>query len=255
VTPPAETAGSLSALSVVRHGFFGRRGGISAGPFASLNCSFGQGDDPAAVHANLDAVRAALNLEALAISRQVHGTDVVEVSAPYPWDARLDADAMVTARPGIGLGILTADCVPVLLADPQAAIIAAFHAGWRGALAGIAGATVRAMTSRGAAAHRIRAAIGPAISAANYEVGPQWAATLLARDPAFARYLSTPDGGREHFDLPRFVIDRLRDEGIDNPEPVGGCTYAMPEIYFSHRYAARRGASTGRQLAVIALVP
>ncbi len=255
MTPPAETADCLSTLAIVRHGFFGRRGGFSENAFASLNCSSGQGDDPAAVDANLEAVRTALGVEGLAVSRQVHGTDVVEVTSPYPWNARPDADAMVTTRPGIGLGILTADCVPVLLADPEAAIVAAFHAGWRGALDGIAGAAVSAMTDRGANQHRIRAAVGPAISAANYEVGPDWAAMLRARDPAFERYLSTPDGGREHFDLPRFVTDRLREEGIDNPEPVGGCTYAGPETYFSHRYAARRGEATGRQLAVIAIVP
>lgn len=255
MTPPTETADCLSALAIVRHSFFGRRGGVSEGPYASLNCSLGQGDDPAAVRANLETVRVATGVEAFAIGRQVHGTDVVEVTSPFAGDARPDADAMVTSRPGIGLGILTADCVPVLLADPEAAIVAAFHAGWRGALAGIAGATVRAMTTRGAAPHRIRAAVGPAISAANYEVGPDWAAMLLARDPDFEPYLSTPDGGRAHFDLPRFVIDRLREEGIAEPEPVGGCTYAGPRTYFSHRYAARRGGATGRQLAVIALAP
>lgn len=255
MTAPAETADCLRALPALRHGFFGRRGGISQGAWASLNCSFAQGDDDDAVRANLESVRTAIGAEAIATSRQVHATGVVEVTGAFARDARPSADAMVTTRPGIALGVLTADCVPVLLADPQASIVGVCHAGWRGALAGVVEAIVEAMVIRGGAPSRIRAAIGPAISAANYEVGPDWAATLLARDPAHASYVSTPDGGREHFDLPRFVVDRLRAAGIAEPEQVGACTYAHPQRYFSHRYAARRSAPTGRQLSVIALAP
>ncbi|MEX0628958.1 MAG: polyphenol oxidase family protein [Cucumibacter sp.] len=253
--PRAETAAILSGLPGVTHAFFGRRGGVSTGPFASLNCSFSQGDAPKSVADNRATILAAIGVASLAIARQMHSSEAIAVSAPFPEDRRPPVDGLVAATPGLALGILTADCVPILLADPRAKVIGACHAGWRGAVGGFVGATIAAMLDLGAEPARIRAAIGPAISAANYEVGPDWAGALLARDPANARYLSTPAGGREHFDLPRFVLDLLEGEGIVAPELVGGCTYASPDRYFSHRLATHRGTGCGRQLAVIALLP
>ena len=253
MTPPVETSALLSGLPGARHGFFGRRGGVSTGAFASLNCSATVGDDPDAVASNRGTALAAVGATRLALCRQVHGAGIAAVAGPFAEDARPEADAMVTDTPGLALGILTADCVPVLLADPQAGVIGACHAGWRGAVAGVVENIVSAMRAAGADPSRIRAAIGPAISQSNYEVGPDWATALLARDPAHARYLATPAGGRAHFDLPGFVLDRLRDAGVGEPGQTGGCTFADPARYFSHRYATGRAASAGRQIALIVL--
>jgi YfiH family protein len=251
--PPVERAASLASLSRIQHGFFGRRGGESAPPFDTLNCSRSVGDDARAVAGNRAAVLSVIGAERLAVPRQVHGTKILSVTQPLPDHPRRDADGLVTSARGLALGILTADCVPVLLADPDARVIGACHAGWRGAVGGVVDRTVRAMKAIGAVPSRIEAAIGPAISAENYEVGPDWTAAFLAGDSQFSRFVSRPDGGREHFDLPEFVLDRLRHAGVVNPERVGGCTYAEPTRYFSHRYATHRRGRTGRQISLIAI--
>ncbi len=151
------------------------------------------------------------------------------------------------------LGILTADCTPILFADPEAGIVGAAHAGWRGAALGIVPATIEAMVGLGADRSRIRAAIGPTISGPNYEVGEGFKADFLAIDPQGEPHFTTPPGGKPHFDLPGFVADQLGRAGIATVDRVGGCTYGVPERYFSHRFATHAGTRTGRQLAVIGL--
>lgn len=249
---PYRTSPALDAVPGIRHGFFGRAGGVSTGDFASNNVSFSVGDGPANVAANRQAVADTLG-GALVLSRQTHSTIVRVLTDPADRDTNVEADAMVTTVPGLLLGILTADCTPVLLADPEAGVIGAFHAGWKGAIGGIAQATVAAMTGLGADPARILAAIGPTISGANYEVGPIFAADLLAQHPAAASRLSTPPGGREHFDLPGFVADQLRATSVETIDDLKACTYADPAAYFSHRYATHHGTATGRQLALIRL--
>jgi YfiH family protein len=243
---PFETAARLS----VRHGFFGRRGGVSTGVYDSLNTSDTGGDNPESAAANRAAIATALGFtdNKLTLAAQIHSNAVLQVTAPSA--ERPQGDALVTAEPGILLGILTADCVPVLFCDPVAGVIGAAHAGWKGAVGGIVANTVAAMQTLGARPERIAAAIGPAISGVNYEVGPDFAAAL---PPAAAAFVFTPAGGREHFDLPAFVLSQLEAAGLASVESVGACTYARPDLYFSHRYATHHGATTGRQLAVIGL--
>jgi YfiH family protein len=251
MNPVAEFAPSLTLDGVV-HGFFGRQGGASGGDFASLNCSFQQGDVAALVAANREAVLSSLGVKQVAIARQVHSAEAVEVTAPFAEDARPEVDALVTRVPGLGLGVLTADCVPVLMVDRLASVIGAAHAGWRGAVGGIIASTVAKMRELGADAAHIRAAIGPAISADNYEVGEDFVEELLHADRRHSSYLSATLLGKPHFDLTRFVLDRLAEEGIE-AERIGGCTYANEDRYFSHRRATHQGIKAGRQLSVIAL--
>lgn len=251
--PPYETAPSLDDLGDVRHGFFGRQGGVSEGEFASLNVSVSVGDAALAVAENRRRSGAALGLESgpPVLVRQVHGTRVHHATGPIADADRPEADALVTAVPGLALGILTADCVPVLLADPQARVIGAAHAGWRGAVEGVVGATVAAMRALGADPDRIRAAIGPAITAQNYEVGDTFAQALNAEHPQAVPFL-VEGPNAPHFDVPGLVLAQLQAAGI-TADRVGGCTYAQPERYFSHRRATHDGTRTGRQIAMIVL--
>lgn len=242
------------ALGHLPHGFFGRQGGISGGDFASLNMSLSVGDDTANVDANRAGACRVLGYdpEALALVRQTHSSNVSVIAEPSRAQSLIEADAMVTNRRGVLLGILTADCAPVLLADGQAGVIGAVHAGWRGAAGDILGAALRAMQELGAAPARIKAVIGPTISAANYEVGSDFATALLQRHPTAASRIARVDG-IEHFDLPGFVADRLRAAGVEAADDLGICTYADPRAWFSHRRATHEGTKTGRQLALIAL--
>ncbi len=249
---PFETASNLTALPKVRHGFFGRTGGISEGEFAGLNVSWSVGDDPAIVEQNREFVRGAIGAGPLAILKQVHSSDVKVLTAPLA-PSTVEADALVTATPAIALAILTADCTPILFADPGAGIIGAAHAGWRGAVDGIIGNTIAAMKHLGANPANIRAAYGPTIHAPNYEVGDKFKADFLALHPGGEQFFHTPSGKQVHFDLPGFVADQLRAAGVAQIEQVGGCTYANPDRYFSHRYATHKGTRTGRQIAVIGL--
>ena len=245
----------LLLTPTIRHGFFGRRGGVSTGDFASLNVSETGGDKLNLVTRNRTLAVESIGFPqpALATLRQVHSAKVVAITGlPSPGE-RPEADAMVTNVPGIVLGILTADCAPVLLADPAAGVIGAFHAGWKGAIGGIAEGTVSAMVALGADPARIVAAIGPTISMPNYEVGPEFAADLLARHRDAGNRIARPGGGREHFDLPGFVFDQLHHAGVGLVEDHGTCTYAEPKRYFSHRYATHNGRTAGRQIALIGL--
>jgi YfiH family protein len=247
-----ETSTALSAVPSLRHGFFGRRGGISTGDFAGLNVSLSVGDDPEAVAVNRQAVADAMAIGPLAILKQTHSTRVQTLTGPFA-AGTIDADAMVTATPGMALGILTADCTPILFADPEARIIGAAHAGWRGAVDGIIGNTIAAMVALGATPSRIVTAYGPTIHAENYEVGDQFRADFLHLHPGGEAHFHTPAGGRAHFDLPGFVAEQLRAAGVTAIEQVGACTYANPDRYFSHRYATHQQTRTGRQIAVIGL--
>ncbi len=238
------------------HGFFTRRGGVSRGVYRSLNVGLGSGDDPAHVAENRARAMRALGADALATPYQVHGaavhvlTERADETAPPP-----RADAMVTTRRGIAIGVVTADCVPVLLADAGAGVIAAAHAGWRGALAGICSATVSAMEGLGARRARIRAAIGPAIAQGSYEVGPEVRDAFLAALPPASRFFATAEGGRYLFDLPGLVASRLAALGLDAIETLACDTYAGADRFFSYRRSTHRGETDyGRQLSAIALI-
>jgi len=255
MTAPFDQSRALSALPRIRHAFFGRRGGNSTGVYASLNMSDSTGDKPAVVAQNRQQAVAALGypIDNLATVKQVHSTTVVAITAPPDPNERIEADAMVSNLPGLIMGILTADCAPVLLADAEAGVIGAFHAGWKGAVGGIAYGTVMGMVSLGADPARIVAAIGPTISLQNYEVGPEFAADVLRQHRDAANRFSRPEGGREHFDLPGFVFDQLHAAGVGLVDDLKLCTYAEPKRFFSHRYATHKNTTTGRQMALIGL--
>ncbi len=254
---PVEKSPLLDAVAGLSHGFFGRRGGSSTGLYASLNMSAVGGDKLSHVANNRTLALAELGFpyNALASVIQVHSSQVTTLYVhPGPGPGP-QVDAMVTAVPGIALGILTADCTPILLTDPEAAVIGAVHAGWRGAIAGIVANTIAAMVELGAEPERIIAAIGPSISLENYEVGPQFAADLVAHHRDASNRISIPAvGGREHFDLPGFVFDRLVAAGVGKVNEIARCTYANPKHYFSHRRATHEGTATGRQISIIGLI-
>ena len=237
------------------HGFFGREGGRSMGELASNNMSISQGDNPDLVVSNRSSAAYAMGghgIKDLVVFRQVHSTSVVTLTERP--QGVIEADAMVTNRPDLLLGILTADCSPVLFADPEAGIVGAAHAGWKGAAGGIVPATVRAMLALGATSQHIRAAIGPTISGANYEVGPETAAQIVALDPAAAGHVGIPAGkAREHFDIPGLLQEQMFAVGVGLVGDLALCTYALPERYYSHRWATHHGQATGRQISIIGL--
>jgi YfiH family protein len=243
------------ALGTIPHGFLGRAGGVSAGSVAGLNVGTGSGDDPEAIAENRRrAVQAVLPGAQLATVYQVHSGTTVYASAPWPHEARPKADAMVTDRPGVLLGILTADCAPVLLADEQAGIIGAAHAGWRGALAGVTDSAIAAMEEIGAKRSRIAAAIGPCIAPASYEVDPAFRDRFLDADSDNERFFTSPVIGGPHFDLPAYVRHRLLAAGIEEVETIHLDTYADSDRFFSFRRATHLGeADYGRQISLIGL--
>jgi purine-nucleoside/S-methyl-5'-thioadenosine phosphorylase / adenosine deaminase len=243
----------------VSHAFFTRQGGASEGIFASLNCGLGSGDDAARVRENRRRAMVALSLapDRLVTCYQVHSPTAVVVDAPWEQDTRPRADAMVTRRRGLALGILTADCAPVLFADAEAEIIGAAHAGWRGAVGGVLEATVEAMVALGASRQGIRAGIGPAIAQASYEVGPEFPAPFLAQDPANnAFFLAAPRAKHFLFDLAGYIARRLERLGLAQIERTGGDTAAEPERFFSYRRSClRKEGDYGRELSAICLAP
>lgn len=245
------TADSLAPL---RHGFFTRRGGASSGVFAGLNCGPGSSDQSEIVQINRARVAEAMGVapDHLITVHQVHSADVVTVTGPM--GTRPRADAMVTDVPGVALAVLTADCQPVLFADVANGVIGAAHAGWRGALDGVLEATVVGMEGLGADRRRIRAVIGPSISQAAYEVGPEFIEAFLAEDSDNARFFANGEGGRYQFDLPGFGLHRLRQSGIGRAEWTRHCTYADPERFYSYRRTTHAGeADYGRLISVIRL--
>jgi len=250
-------AAALKDCPRIRHAFLTRRGGVSEGIYDSLNCGYGSKDDPARVTENRARALATIGLPetALATAYQVHSPDVVEVGQPWPRGQAPKVDAMVTTRPGVALGILTADCAPILLADPEAGVIGAAHAGWRGALTGVIEAVVARMQQLGAAVDRIHAAVGPCIAQASYEVGPEFPAPFLAQDAENRRYfVPSIRDGRFMFDLPGYVVSRLERLGIGAIENVARDTCAEADRFFSYRRMTLVGEKDyGRELSVIAL--
>jgi len=243
-----------AALGDIFHGFFGRAGGVSGGALAGLNCGWGSGDDRDAIAENRRrAVQAVLPGARLVTVHQIHSADVVQ-AGDWPDDDRPPADALVTDRPGTLLGILTADCAPVLLADRDAGVIGAAHAGWRGAVAGVAESVVAAMEQLGARRDHIAAAVGPCIAKANYEVDQTFADRLIAASPDNERFLTGGPAGKPHFDLESFVVASLATAGITRIEALGFDTYAAPDRFFSYRRATHLGEPDyGRQLSLIGL--
>ena len=250
-------AAPLKAIGGLRHGFLTRAGGVSEGDFASLNCGYGSDDDPTRVARNraiaLDRVGAPE--AALCTAFQRHTALCVAVTEPWPDGAGPQVDAMVTDRPGIALGVLTADCAPVLFADRARRVIGAAHAGWRGALGGVLEAAVAGMAALGAAPGDIVAAVGPCIGQASYEIGPEFHDAFLAADPANDTYfISSARAGHHMFDLPGYVADRLAALGLAEVATVAPDTCADADQFFSYRRACLRGERDyGRLISIIAL--
>ena len=254
-------AGCLLDLeaSGIRHGFFTRQGGVSEGLYGSLNCGLGSNDDPVKVLENRARVARHLGSPRPEVVTlyQTHSATALVVNAPYPRTAVPKADAVVTRTPGLAIGALAADCNPVLFADPQAKVVAAAHAGWRGALGGILESTVVAMESLGADRRRICAAVGPSINQPSYEVGPEFEAEFLKATADYAAFFHRPTaGGRPRFDLPGFVMMRLGRAGVGTTERVAPCTYENESKFFSYRRTTHRqvGGQTldyGRQISAI----
>ncbi|MEJ0028282.1 MAG: peptidoglycan editing factor PgeF [Rhizomicrobium sp.] len=253
------TSSNLTDLPGIAHGFFGRTGGVSTGIYESLNCGFsrlaGEKDGWGAAVQNRRRVADALGGAQIVTLSQIHSAKVVCVSAAWDLAQSPEADAMVTATPGIALGILTADCAPVLFADAEARVIGAAHAGWTGALGGVLEATLDAMEALGARRGRIAAAIGPCISQANYEVGPEFAARFAAADAGNTRFFIPSDRDAHHrFDLEGFAAARLRRAGVDNVDALGACTYARGADFFSFRRATHaKEPDYGREISAIVL--
>ena len=247
----------LSDLKPVRHSFFTREGGVSSGLYASLNCGFGSHDEARSVAENRRRAAERLAPEATLPNtpRQTHSARVFTATGPWSPTQPPDADAVVTTTPGLTIGVLTADCAPVLLADAGSGVVAAVHCGWRGTLAGILENTLAQMETLGADRSHIRAAVGPTISPDAYEVGPEFLEQFLAEDEQNRTYFS--EGERpDHpmFDLPRFVTARLTGAGVGEVGDLGACTYARPDRFFSYRRSVHQGEPDyGRQISAIVL--
>ncbi|HUK57612.1 MAG TPA: peptidoglycan editing factor PgeF [Stellaceae bacterium] len=243
----------------VRHGFFTREDGVSDGVFAGLNCSLGSGDDPAKVAENHRRALACLGLApgALVTGYQVHGTDVAVVERAWRYADRPRVDGLVTRAPRVALGILTADCAPVLFAEPAAGVVAAAHAGWRGAIGGVLETTLATMEKEGARRERIAAAIGPCIGGRSYEVGPEFPAPFLAERPENARFFApAARAGNSLFDLGAYVEAKLKGLGVGRVERIAADTCADDVRFYSYRRACLRGEKQfGHLLSAIALVP
>lgn len=251
------TSPELAKLDGIRHGFFTRQGGVSTGVYASLNAGPGSGDVPALVAENRARIAKAMAVapDALLSPYQVHSPDVVVVEAPFGTE-RPKADAIVTNKPGLALGIMTADCGPVLFADAQAGIIGAAHAGWKGAAFGVLDNTLSAMERLGASRSRIVAMLGPTISQPNYEVGTDFKDAVLGANSGAGRFFAPGRAdGKFQFDLPGFILSRLESLGTGLARWTGHCTYADEDAFFSYRRTTHRGEPDyGRQLSVIALI-
>lgn len=250
-------ASDALAFDGISHGFFTREGGHSTGLFSSLNCGMGSGDDKASVMRNRAVVAGRLGVapECLLSAWQVHSPDVAVVSGPWQGEERPRVDALVTRTPRLGLGVLTADCGPVLFADPVAKVIGAAHAGWKGALTGVTARTLDVMEEQGADRRNITAVIGPMISKAAYEVGPEFPGRFIETDAANARWF-TPSSRAGHymFDLPGYLEDRLRREGVGIVVNLSLCTFGDERRFFSYRRATHRNENDyGRLISAIAL--
>ena len=250
-------AENLAALDGVAHGFFTRQGGVSEGIYASLNTGLGSSDERASVLENRARILAALGGETLCTLYQHHSALCATADGPWKEGRPPRADAAVTARPGVAVAVNTADCTPVLFADAENGVVAAAHAGWKGALGGVLQSTLSAMEKLGAKRENIVCAIGPVISRENYEVGPEFFARFVKEDPGYAN-LFAPAARAEHFlfDLPGFVRLTLERAGVDQMEDLRRCTFAEGDLFFSYRRSRRDGEPDyGRQLSAIMLTP
>lgn len=250
-------AGNLAALNAVRHGFFTREGGVSAGVYDSLNCGFSSGDDPVLVADNRARALRRLDLppDSLCTARQVHGTRVLVAREAISGPQATEADALVTDCLGVALGVLSADCAPVLIADREARVIGCAHAGWRGALAGVIEATIEAMTMLGARRKQMSAAVGPCIAQPSYEVGPDMLSQFVAQDPE-SETLFEPVAGSDRllFDLKAYVLRRLAIAGVADRLALPADTLTDEQRFFSARRSRRRGSDRfGLLLSAIAL--
>jgi len=257
--PVALTADSLAGVPGIRHGFYTRAGGVSGAPYASLNCGQGSADARENVTENRARVARSLGAEPerLLTVYQVHGASAIPVTGPWPDPAsRPQADAMVTAIPGLAIATLTADCAPVLFADPQAGVIGAAHAGWKGALAGVLESTLTAMEGLGASRKHVRAVIGPTIGRDHYEVGDEFQQTFLTRHIDNARFFHRPTpAAKPHFDLPAYCAARLEAAGAGQVANLARCTYAGESEFFSFRRATHKGEPDyGRLISAIVLI-
>ncbi|WP_297835818.1 peptidoglycan editing factor PgeF [uncultured Roseibium sp.] len=245
-------------LDGIRHGFFTRQGGVSGGIYTSLNIGLGSDDERSSVLENRGRVAGQLGIGAdrLVSPYQIHSADVITVSAPFAHDADRKADALVTATPGLAIGIATADCGPLLFADTKAGVIGAAHSGWKGAVTGILQNTVAAMEALGATRTNITAVLGPTISQGAYEVGPEFKERFLQEHPDNTRYFK-PSERAEHFmfDLPAFITDKLQALGLGAIADLALCTYADEDRFFSYRRTThRKEPDYGRQISAIALL-
>ena len=249
-------ASTLESCNGIRHGFFTRQGGVSKGMYGSLNCGLRSRDDAESVRQNRALVAETLGVPAgrLLTLYQIHSATAVIVDKPWNGEAA-EADALVTRTPGLAIGALTADCAPILLCDPQARVIAAAHAGWRGALFGIAEATMAAMEELGAKRERVVAVIGPSISQRAYEVGSDYVDRFLAEEPASETFFMTDESsGEPHFDLSGYVAERLSRAGVGSVSDLGLCTYCDETRLFSYRRSQHHGEEDyGRQISAIVL--
>lgn len=248
---------ALAALPGVRHGFFTRNGGVSEGLYRSLNCGLGSKDSPEAVRENRARAAAQLDVagDRLCTAYQIHSAEAIVVEEPWQRAEAPRVDALVSRTPGIALGILTADCAPVLLADAEARVIGAVHAGWRGALNGVLEAALDAMIALGTKPAAVVAVVGPTIQQASYEVGPEFPAPFLAREPGDADlFVPSVRDGHFQFDLPAYVTRRLRVLGLGAVDSTGHDTCAEEQNFFSYRRNVRQGESDyGRGLSAITL--
>ena len=253
----ALTAAPLQEASGIRHGFFTRKGGVSRGIYEGLNCGPGSDDNPDHVRENRARVAAALGAAATDLTTlyQIHSAEVVTVATPWERADAPKADGMVTDRPGIVLGILTADCGPLLFADPQAGVIGAAHAGWKGALTGVGTATVEAMEALGARRANVTAVLGPCIAQNSYEVGPDFPEPFLAQDPDHARFFKPSDRAGHHlFDMAGYIVGRLEGAGIGRVVNLDRDTRMASELFFSYRRTTLAGEPDyGRQISAIKL--
>ena len=255
--PGMMQAACLAGLTDIRHGFFTRAGGVSAGIYASLNGGIGSRDDPGRVAENRARMAAALAVrpQRLLTAYQTHSADAVTVDVPWSPDTRPRADAIVTRARGLAIGVTTADCGPVLFADASAGVVGAAHAGWRGAFHGVLEATIKALERCGADRGRMVAALGPMIRQPNYEVGPEFVARFTTADAANEGFFKA-SARADHalFDLPGYIAARLRRCGIAHIEDIGRCTYGEPGEFFSYRGSTHRGEPDyGRHVNAIAL--
>ena len=253
---PTLSSPLLAEAAGVRHGFFTRQGGVSEGLYASLNVGVGSGDDPVHVLENRLRAATALGSGTLVTCYQVHSARAVHAASLWPGRPP-EADGVVTETPDLVLGALAADCAPVLIADPEARVVAAVHAGWRGALAGVVGSAVARMAEVGGDPARMVAAVGPCIGPNSYEVGLEFLAAFIDADPANARFFASGASAEKRlFDLPAYVLSRLAEAGVTRAEWIGRDTYAEPDVFFSNRRALHRGERDyGRLLSAICLTP